>query len=105
MNAYKQSFGISFALAAIAAAFSVAAHAEYRCDAPAASEDRVACELAKLDRSDELRLFIERTKSIYGLYFDDYVSQRDVDRWDSAREHEEAQSITTAERAKEKSRN
>ncbi len=75
------------------------AHAEYRCATPAqlTNAERRACELAELDRPDQLRQFIERTSSIYGLYFYDYVSQRDVDRWDSARGPEKARSIRAAD--------
>jgi len=84
MKTSKQSSRISLAVAAVAALVSMGAHAEYRCQAPPTLEDKVACGLAKLDRPDELRLFIERTSSIYGLYFYDYVSPEDVDRWHSA---------------------
>lgn len=48
------------------------ARAEYRCDHPEHIADRRACEYAQ-QSPDALRRFIERTQSIYGLYFNDYV--------------------------------
>jgi len=84
------------AVAAVAAMVCISAHAEYRCNAPSKPEDKVACDLARQDRPDELRLFIERTASIYGLYFNDFVSQQDVDRWDVARSRDERPSLTRA---------
>ena len=105
MKTSKQSYRTFVAVAAVTGTISMGAHAEYRCKAPPTPEDKVACDLAKLDRPDDLRLFIDRTSPIYGLYFYDYVSQQDVDRWDSVREHQDAQSITTADdRVKAKSR-
>lgn len=97
MKTPKQSYRIVLAVAAITATISVGAHAEYRCKAPPMPEDKVACDLAKLDGPDELRQFIQRTSSIYGLYFYDYVSQQDFDHWDLAREHENTPSIKTAD--------
>jgi hypothetical protein len=84
---------ISIALAAFAASVSMGAHAEFRCKAPAEHEDVRACELARMDRPDELRLFIQRTSVIYGLYFYDYVNEADFNRWDAARRSEQARSI------------
>jgi hypothetical protein len=72
-----------FAIAAVAALVCASARAEYRCDEPAAPEDKRACELAK-QGPDELRQFIQRTSSIYGLYFYDYVTAADFDRWQVA---------------------
>lgn len=84
------------AVAAVAATLCISVHAEYRCGAPPRPEDKVACDLARLDRPDELRLFIERTASIYGLYFNDYVSEQDIDRWNLARRHDEGPSLSKA---------
>jgi hypothetical protein len=84
------------AVAAVAATLCISAHAEYRCSAPPRPEDKVACDLARQDRPDELRLFIERTASIYGLYFNNYVSEEDVDRWNLARRHDERPSLSKA---------
>jgi hypothetical protein len=84
MRTSKQSSRISFAIAALATVVSVAARAEYRCDASTLPEEKRACELVK-QGPDALRRFIERTRSIYGLYFYDYVTQADFDRWETAR--------------------
>jgi len=62
---------------AVAAGASVPAHAEYRCDSPPTSADRRACDMAKRGATDELRRFIQRTASIYGLYIHDYVQPAD----------------------------
>jgi hypothetical protein len=75
----------------------MAAHAEYRCKAPSMPEDKRACDLAKQGRPDELRWFIQRTSSIYGLYFYDYVTPTDFDRWHAARRDDRARSIATAD--------
>jgi hypothetical protein len=71
----------------------IAAHAEYFCNPPPSQADKRACELAKLDRPDELRFFIHRTRAIYGLYMGNYVTEKDMERWDVARRSEEARSI------------
>jgi len=105
MKTSKQPYRILLAVAVVAATVSTGANAEYRCQALSTPEDNVACELAKLDRPDELRLFIERTRSIYGLYFYDYVSQNDVDRWYAARDPEKAPSIRAADDHAEVDRN
>jgi hypothetical protein len=73
------------AILALIAAVSVPAHAEYRCGSPSLQEDRRACELAKRDAPDDLRRFIQRTSSIYGLFFYDYVSGADFNRWEAVR--------------------
>jgi hypothetical protein len=83
MKESKQSSRIPFAIAALAAIVSVSAQAEYRCSAPPTPEDQRACELAK-QGPDQLREFIQRTRSIYGLYFYDYVTAADFDRWEAA---------------------
>ncbi len=97
MKRSKQTRRISFAVAAVAASVSVGAHAEHRCKAPPTPEDERACERAAMDRPYELRLLIQRTSSIYGLYFYDYVTEADVNRWDVARRSEKAQSITAVD--------
>jgi len=104
MKTSKQARRISLAVAALAASVSMGAHAEFRCKAPPTPEDKRACELAKIDRPDELRLFIQRTSSIYGLYFYDYVTEEDVNRWYALRRSEQARSIAADDnRDKEKS--
>jgi hypothetical protein len=93
MKTSKQARRISLAGAALAAGVSLSAHAEFRCNAPPTKEDARACELAKMARPDELRLFVQRTSSIYGLYFYDYVTESDSNRWSVARPGGDAQSI------------
>ncbi len=63
------------AAAAAVAMVSLGAQAQSRCRAPATQADRRACEFASAGRLDDLRRFIQRTQSIYGLYFYDYVKR------------------------------
>jgi hypothetical protein len=93
MKTSKPMRRLSLAAATLAAGLSLSAHAEYRCKAPPTFEDARACELAKTAGPDALRRFIQRTSSIYGLYFYDYVADADVDRWSTARRSDEAQPI------------
>ena len=86
---------ISFAAAALAAAVSLSAHAEFRCKAPPTLEDARACELAKTAGPDALRRFIQRTSSIYGLYFYDYLA--DAGQGSTARKSGDAQSIAAVD--------
>jgi hypothetical protein len=97
MKTSKHANRISIAVAAFAASVSIGAHAEYRCKAPPTPEDKRACELARTDRPDELRLFIQRTKSIYGLYFYDYVTEAEVNHWYAARRSDEARAIAAVD--------
>ena len=95
-------------IVAMAASLPLTAHAEYRCGSPSTPEDARACELVKRAAPDELRLFVQRTSSIYGLYFDDYVTTADVDRWQAARQEDPATSVAAAaptERSSEQQRN
>ena len=75
----------SLTILAVAAGVSVSASAEYRCNPPQpwSHADQKACELAKRG-GNELRLFIQRTAAIYGLYFYDYVTPADLG-WESSR--------------------
>ena len=94
-------------IVAMAASVPMTAHAEYRCASPSTQQSVHACELAKQDAPDKLRLFIQRTSTIYGLYFYDYVTAADVDRWALApRENKETSVAATAptERDSEKQR-
>jgi hypothetical protein len=91
MRTSKQSSRIPFAIAAFATLVSATARAEYRCDARALPEEKRACELVK-QGPDALRMFIDRTRGIYGLYFYDYVTEADWNRWDTARQAGEAPS-------------
>jgi len=97
MKTSKKACCISLVVAAMAAGVATGAHAEFRCKAPPTPEDKRACELAKAARPDELRHFIQRTSSIYGLYFYDYVTQTDADRWYAARPTHEAQSVAAVD--------
>jgi hypothetical protein len=72
-------------IVAMAASLPVTAQAEYRCGVQSTPAERHACELAKGDTPDELRRFTDPAFSIYGLYFYDYVSAADVERWAAAR--------------------
>jgi hypothetical protein len=81
----------------MAAGVSATARAEYRCGASALQEDRRACELAQRDSPDALRQFIDRTRGIYALYFYDYVTDADADRWETARRDEKAPSTAVAQ--------
>jgi len=79
---------LPLAMAVTAAAICATARAEYRCDAPATPEDDRACALARTGSPDGLRQFIQRTQSVYGLYFYDYVREADIDRWSDSERHE-----------------
>ena len=95
-------------IVAMAASVPLTAHAEYRCDSPSTAEDARACELVKHAAPDELRLFVDRTRSIYGLDFVDYVTSTDVDRCQAARLEDRSTSVAAsapAERTSEEQRN
>jgi hypothetical protein len=108
-NAASVSTGSILALiVAMAASVPVTAHAEYRCASPSWQAEMRACELAKRNAPDELRLFIQRTSPIYGLYFHDYVTAADFDRWETARQTDRATSVAAVaptERDSEQQRN
>jgi hypothetical protein len=91
MRMSKQSSRIPFAIAAFAMLAGATARAEYRCDARALPEEKRACELVK-QGPEALRMFIDRTRGIYGLYFYDYVTEADFDRWHAASRGGEARS-------------
>ena len=82
---------------ALAAGVCISAHAEYRCTPPSSPEAQRACDLARHDPADALRHYIQRTSSIYGLYFYDYVRPADFDRWETARRDEAAPSVAAVE--------
>ena len=93
-NAAGVSTGSILALILVmAAAVPVTARAEYRCSSPSWQADVRACELAKHSAPDELRLFIQRTSPIFGLYFYDYVIAADFDRWEAARQEDRTTSV------------
>jgi hypothetical protein len=69
------------AVALVAAAFSAAAHAEYRCSPAKTWMDREACEAAR-QGPDELRRFVQRMESIrVNLNFYDYVDLKTAQAW------------------------
>jgi len=95
-------------IVAMAASVPLVAHAQYRCASPSTPEDARACDLVKRAAPDQLRLFVQRTSSIYGLYFDNYVTAADVGRWQAARLEDRTTSVAAAaptERTSEKQRN
>jgi len=57
---------------AIAAAPALSAYAATRCDLPHTGPDARAC-AAAAQGPTELRRFIERTRAVYGLYYEDYA--------------------------------
>jgi hypothetical protein len=73
MNASKRSRNILLAVGTAAAVLSFGVQAQSRCDAPPTQADQRACQMARAGRLDDLRRFIQRTQTIYGLYFHDYV--------------------------------
>ena len=83
MNTLKPSSAIPLAFAAFAALASAAARAEYRCATPGLlTQGEVrACQLAREETPAALIHFVNRTKGIYGLYVNDYVSHADVERY------------------------
>lgn len=109
LNAAGVSTGSILALiVAMAASVPLTAHAEYRCVSPSGQENVHACELAKRAAPDELRLFIQRTSPIYGLYFQDYVTAADFDRWATGRRESKATAVAAVvptERASKQQRN
>jgi len=98
MRISKQASRISFAVVTVAATISMSAHAEYRCATPQqlTPEERRACELAHQDSPDRLIHFVNRTKPIYNLYANDYVSKADVERWELAKRRGGSDSPTIA---------
>lgn len=98
MRTWKESSRIPIAIAALATIASAAARGEYRCATPAQLQpaEQRACGLARQGTPDALIHFVNRTKAIYGLYVNDYVSEADVDRWERARERAEPGSPAVA---------
>ena len=94
----KTALCLSAVAALAATTLSTTAYAEYRCATPErlALGEKKACELARQDAPDALIHFVNRTKAVYGLYVNDYVSQADVERWDLARRNGTADSPAVA---------
>ena len=87
---------------AVSACVSLPAYAEYRCDSTRTLDraERHACELAKRGAASALRLFIQRTAGIYGLYFYDFVAPADFDRRSPMRSNGKPVSVADARTAK-----
>ena len=58
----------------VTAAPLVSAHAANRCDAPRVGAEAKAC-AAAAQGATELRRFVERTRAVYGLYYEDYAQR------------------------------
>ena len=61
---------------------AASAHAQYRCDTPATSVDRRACEAAK-ESPQALRQFIQRMQPVQSLQFSDYVNEATLSAWEA----------------------
>lgn len=68
-----------------AALIASTALATPRCEAPTFPYDRIACEKAKVS-PEALRRYIDRTRSVYMLYFWDYMSESDLDKYHAQRQ-------------------
>ncbi len=97
-NMSKIARRISAAAAVAATTLSTTAYAEYRCATPErlAHGEKRACELARQDTPEALIHFVNRTKGIYGLDVNDYVSKADVERWELAKRGGTKESPTIA---------
>ena len=69
-------FKLGVGLALVAAPI-VSANAEYRCDKARTAVDERACTIA-LQGPDELRRFVERTRMIHALRFQDYRQPEEI---------------------------
>jgi hypothetical protein len=69
----------SAAAALVLGVATTASVAAPRCEPPNLPGERMACEKAK-ESPESLRRFIERTQSVYSLYFWDYMSEADLDK-------------------------
>jgi hypothetical protein len=79
MNRFK-AIGSAILLVPALALVSTQARAEYKCNAPGAHIDRVACEKAK-EGPQALRRYVERVRMIESLQFSDYVSEAQARAW------------------------
>lgn len=79
MNRFK-AVGSTFLLVPALALLSTQAQAEFKCNSPAVSFDRVACEKAK-EGPDALRRYIQRMQGITSLQFSDYVNEAQAAAW------------------------
>lgn len=79
MNRFK-AIGSAFLLVPALALVSAQARAEFKCNAPSAHIDRVACEKAK-ESPQALRRYVERVRMIESLEFSDYVTEAQARAW------------------------
>jgi hypothetical protein len=63
---------VAVALVVVATMIPAPALADHRCDAPRSTIDQRACAKAA-EGPDALRRFVERTRTIYALYYFDYA--------------------------------
>ena len=101
MGKSKRSNRIALTAAAFATILCATARAEYRCATPQQldSAETRACQLAQQDTPEALIRFVNRTKAIYNLYVNDYVSEADVQRWEMAKQKAEPDSASVAKAA------
>lgn len=79
MNRFK-AIGSALLLVPALTLVSTQARAEFKCNAPAAHIDRVACEKAK-ESPQALRRYVERVRMIESLEFSDYVTEAQARAW------------------------
>lgn len=79
MNRIRLSAWSAAAALVLGTFYATAAVATPRCEPPNLPGERMACEKAK-ESPESLRRFIERTQSVYSLYFWDYMSEADLDK-------------------------
>ena len=85
MQAHRHLSGRLVRLAMLAAAalpllFTSNSFADGRCEVPAIAVDRTACAKAK-ESPEELRRYVWRTRGVYQLYFWDYITPAEIDRY------------------------
>src|SRR5262245_30748967 len=84
MHAHRFAITLSrttqLAGAALTLMLATSAFAASRCDAPTTYVDRTACEKAK-QSPESLRRYVERTRMLYELYYWDYITPEQVDRF------------------------
>jgi hypothetical protein len=82
--------------AALTLSFVSGAFGAQRCDAPQTYVDQAACEKAR-QSPESLRRYVERTRALYHLYYWDYITPEQVDRYRAGAQP--AQATTLAESA------
>lgn len=100
MKSMKNKTWISCAVAGFAGSVTLTAKTEYLCNTPKLPEDKRACEFAKLDQPNELVHYVQHTGNRYRLSVPDYVSEKDVQRWELARLNDKTQSVAAKDSEK-----